>query len=376
MIVISGALVLVALVLLVAGLIGGTLVLVYASIGVSIVSALALAAGVLQRRGEPAVAADGVGDLESTRIIAPAKPADRDLAAASSPAAAAPAAAVAVSEQAEPEDDEELEYGGTVFIVDGRPRYHVEGCRYLANKESEALDVLDAREEGFTPCGVCRPDEALEQALLEEEASAAELEDELEDELEETLLIEGIDEVDEDEDDLAEVVPAASPAETTAPVTVTAAVDKARTKAPTKAAAAKKAAAKAAPAKAPAATKVAAAAKEPVVAPLAVPAPTAPVTTPTKAVRSKKVAAKAVPAQAAPVQAAPAKAVGSKKVAAATVTPPKAAPAARGQVVIIPDRDKFHRADCRYVRDAGDAQLVTKAAASRGGFSACGLCKP
>ena len=360
MIVISGALVLVALVLLVSGLVVSNLVLVYLSIGVSIVSALALFAGVLQRRGEPAVAGESVGDLESTRIIAAPKPADRDLAAASRPVVAAPVAVPTVEPVPVEDGDEELEYGGTVFIVDGRPRYHVEGCRYLANKEAEALDVLDAREEGFTPCGVCRPDEALEQALLEEEASAAELDAEFEDELDQTLEVEGID-ADEDDEALVEVVPAVTPAEATAPVRATATVDKAKAKAktPVKVAAATKAPAKA----------VAAA------APVKAPARTAPVKAPATVAGPTKVAAKAAPAKAAPAPAAPAKAAGTQKVAAVKAAPAKPAPAARGQVVIIPDRDKFHRADCRYVRDADDAQLVTKAAASRGGFSACGLCK-
>jgi len=52
-IVISGALVLVALVLLVLGVLGQDLALVYASIGVSVASLLSLLVGILQRRGEP-----------------------------------------------------------------------------------------------------------------------------------------------------------------------------------------------------------------------------------------------------------------------------------------------------------------------------------
>ena len=52
MIVISGALVVVALVLLVIGLAGGGLTLVYASIGVSLLSFVFLVFGILQRRKE------------------------------------------------------------------------------------------------------------------------------------------------------------------------------------------------------------------------------------------------------------------------------------------------------------------------------------
>ena len=52
MIVISGALVLVALVLLIIGLVSTSLGFVYASIAVSVVSFVFLLVGILQRRGE------------------------------------------------------------------------------------------------------------------------------------------------------------------------------------------------------------------------------------------------------------------------------------------------------------------------------------
>ena len=62
MIVISGALVLVALVLLVIGLIGSTLTFVYASIAVSLASFAFLIIGIMQRREEtlPLTAGEGV----------------------------------------------------------------------------------------------------------------------------------------------------------------------------------------------------------------------------------------------------------------------------------------------------------------------------
>jgi hypothetical protein len=44
--------------------------------------------------------------------------------------------------------------------------------------------------------------------------------------------------------------------------------------------------------------------------------------------------------------------------------------------VVIPDRGKFHRAACRYVRDVPGAQELTKAQATRQGYDACGVCKP
>ncbi|MFY1672217.1 hypothetical protein ACN27G_19985 [Plantactinospora sp. WMMB334] len=48
-----------------------------------------------------------------------------------------------------------------VYVVDGRPRYHLADCAHLAGRESEPLPVSEAVELGFTPCGRCEPDTAL-----------------------------------------------------------------------------------------------------------------------------------------------------------------------------------------------------------------------
>jgi hypothetical protein len=48
-----------------------------------------------------------------------------------------------------------------VFVVDGRPRYHLDTCGHLVGKESEPISVAEAVELGFTPCSFCRPDDAL-----------------------------------------------------------------------------------------------------------------------------------------------------------------------------------------------------------------------
>lgn len=64
----------------------------------------------------------------------------------------------------------------------------------------------------------------------------------------------------------------------------------------------------------------------------------------------------------------PAKKTAAKKTAART-------PAAQQQVVVIPDRDKFHKSTCRYAKGAGTMKL-TKSEARREGYKACGVCKP
>ncbi len=274
MIVISGALVLVALVLLIIGVVGPDLTFVYASIGVSLVSLVFLVIGILQRRGETV---PGDSAAAPTPEVSE-QPADEVTTVLPTPARGTSRrveeAPVAETIAQEPTG------GGTVLVVEGRPRYHVEGCRYLSGKAAEQVDVLEAREEGFTPCGVCKPDDAL---AAQEPAEPAAAEEPVQEEV-----------VEED-------VPGV---EVPAPTrTATRAV-----KAP-----AKKAAAKKAPA--------------------------------------TKVAAKA---------AAPAKKAPSKAATAAAAATPAAASAARkpGSVVVIPDRGKFHKAECRYVRDVPEAEVL------------------
>jgi hypothetical protein len=45
--------------------------------------------------------------------------------------------------------------GDEVFVVDGRPRYHLASCPHLAGRESQPLPVGEAVELGFTGCGRC-----------------------------------------------------------------------------------------------------------------------------------------------------------------------------------------------------------------------------
>lgn len=48
-----------------------------------------------------------------------------------------------------------------VLVVDEHPRYHVEGCRHLSGQETIPIPLDEARTDGFTPCGACRPDATL-----------------------------------------------------------------------------------------------------------------------------------------------------------------------------------------------------------------------
>lgn len=247
MIVVSGALVLVALVLLIIGLLGTGLGFIWASIATSVVAGVFLLLGALQRRGEqpPALETAGGGADMLERVTA---------------------VSVRPREEEEPAEPEfaPISSAGEVSVVPGRPRYHVAGCRFLAGRpDVESIPVEQARGEGYTACGVCKPDAALAATEVAEMDVVAEPE----------AATEGV---------LAE-----APAPKKAP--------------------ARKAAAK------PAAKKTAAAAK----------------------------------------------------------------PAAGGaQVVVIPDRDKFHMETCRFVRDVPGAVTISKATAKRQGYTPCGVCKP
>lgn len=330
MIVISGALVLVALVLLIIGVVGPDLSFVYASIVVSLVSLVFLVVGILQRRGETAPAVDAApagptpapAAAEGLAAVVPAQSGAARAAAQEPPAAASAAAETVAS--------------GTVLVVEGRPRYHVEGCRYLSGKAAQGVDVAEARDEGFSPCGVCKPDEALaaRASVVDDEPLTEEI---------------ALDEVAVDEPVVEPVEEADVPVRRGRPA----------------------AARKAAPAKAPSTRAVKApAASAPAKAPAKAPARTA------RTARTAAPVAPAVPT--APTKAGKAVKAPSKAAAAAAASTPAAAAAAKrpGSVVVIPDRGKFHKPDCRFVRDAADAESMSRTAAGRAGYAACGVCKP
>jgi hypothetical protein len=54
-----------------------------------------------------------------------------------------------------------IDLSDEVHVVDLRPRYHMAVCGHLAGRDAIPLPVNEAREDGFTPCGLCRPDATL-----------------------------------------------------------------------------------------------------------------------------------------------------------------------------------------------------------------------
>ena len=154
MIVISGALAVVAFVLLIAGLVADGLGLVYASIAVSLISAIFLGVGAYQRRGEEVAPRAGVEPATGGLGAEPVR-VGADTAVFSD---TGDEASVRIA------SGDGGSGGGTVLVVPGRPRYHVEGCRYLAGKDGEERTLAEARDEGYTACGICRPDENVTEA--------------------------------------------------------------------------------------------------------------------------------------------------------------------------------------------------------------------
>ncbi|MGY1638147.1 hypothetical protein ACI78V_15985 [Geodermatophilus sp. SYSU D00742] len=78
---------------------------------------------------------------------------------------AAPAGVRSPSDDGEPvEEDVEVtdlllvvDLADDVLVVDEHPRYHVAGCVHLRGETAIPLPVVEARADGFTPCGTCRP---------------------------------------------------------------------------------------------------------------------------------------------------------------------------------------------------------------------------
>ena len=434
MIVISGALVLVALVLLLIGLLQPGLAFIYASIVLSLVSFGFLIRGVLQRRGEtfdqdgeatladvPAAdatppsrnSAVGRGTTARDTTASDARalqdaetgqddgPTQVEGAAVTTAAAdTAPMTLVATSAAATSQRDEAV--AGPVLVVAGRPRYHVSGCRYITGRDVSEIAVATAHVEGFTACGVCKPDLALagNRAVVEDapgNARPAAVDVPTEDapggealtlqadaahtEVADTRFADtGVADTDPAaqpavvEPAEVKVVPsarratrqAAAPSATASPVEVVEAVatspEAVKGTLPTTLTAARKAPAR----KAPARKALARTAPAKQTAPLRTPA-TPPKATPlTDTPPTVTLAAKSATTGAAR----------TRSTTSSAAVDAKRPTTRRGSVVVIPDRGRFHHSGCRFVRGVEGVQVLSRTAAARSGYQACGVCKP
>jgi hypothetical protein len=44
-----------------------------------------------------------------------------------------------------------------VWVIDGRPRYHLETCAIIQGQDAEPIPIEQATEDGFMPCSLCEP---------------------------------------------------------------------------------------------------------------------------------------------------------------------------------------------------------------------------
>lgn len=165
-------LVLAALGLLVASLVLTVTFLAWASLGVSVLAALGLVLDWLVRRRRAAAAPDRAEDGEDeaeTRDEATAQDQAADAEATAAVAATgqpteAPPRIPGPDEEPDEEDTDAAdvlvvsESEAEVRVIDEHPRYHLARCRWLDRRPTLPLPVREARELGFGPCGVCRPD--------------------------------------------------------------------------------------------------------------------------------------------------------------------------------------------------------------------------
>ncbi|MFB9683622.1 hypothetical protein [Amycolatopsis plumensis] len=176
-------LVLAALGLLVTALITASSLWAWVSIGLSVLAGLILVADWLRRRrrsaappaaaSAPAVATPEPVEEEQTTLI----PASGDLGDpadtpepepepedASAEAETTPDSDPGVEDT--PEEDAALlaDLEDEVVVVDEHPRYHLRTCSWLGTRDTIPIGVGEARQLGFTPCDVCRPNAALAAA--------------------------------------------------------------------------------------------------------------------------------------------------------------------------------------------------------------------
>ncbi len=186
------------LALLVMGLITGSTPLVVGSIAASLLAAYLIAR--VRRNQASAVDARGTSGAAAREARDPAKAPERAqvgaaaelhspvLAPAAAPAAHLPAgrsgpdggAAGALDTLVEPADpvdpedpsdpepaaadtDPPLRTRGDepVWVIDGRPRYHLAECGFLPGRQPEPVPLRQAVEDGFSPCALCDPDSGL-----------------------------------------------------------------------------------------------------------------------------------------------------------------------------------------------------------------------
>jgi hypothetical protein len=114
----------------------------------------------LRRRSGPGAAGTAVVDQQVSAVDHPATPEG----GGDEPAQSPPDQAFVEPAEEDADAADALivsELTDEVRVLDERPRYHLADCSWLASRPSLGLPISEARQLGFTPCAVCRPDASL-----------------------------------------------------------------------------------------------------------------------------------------------------------------------------------------------------------------------
>ena len=168
-------LVLAALGLLVTALITASSLWAWVSIGLSVLAGLILVADWLRRRrrsaATPAAASaatpEPVEEEQTTLIPAsgdlgdPADTPEPEPADASAETETTPDSDPGVEDTPEADAAVLADLEDEVVVVDEHPRYHLRTCEWIGPRDTIPIGVGEARQLGFTPCDVCRPNATL-----------------------------------------------------------------------------------------------------------------------------------------------------------------------------------------------------------------------
>jgi hypothetical protein len=100
-------------------------------------------------RSAPDATADTVVFAAVTEPVGQPSPASDDV--VESPTVQAPAVPIVPTEQVPGQ------VPGQVWVIDGRPRYHLADCMIIKGQGAEPIPFEQATEDGFIPCSLCEP---------------------------------------------------------------------------------------------------------------------------------------------------------------------------------------------------------------------------
>lgn len=111
----------------------------------------------------PLLAPHGVA-AEPVPVAAEPEPAPAAVTATPEPQLAPPVESSAEPDEEDADAADALAVAGSahdVLVVDEHPRFHVDGCTWLAGRTTMSLPAREAVELGFSPCSRCAPSRTL-----------------------------------------------------------------------------------------------------------------------------------------------------------------------------------------------------------------------